>query len=86
MWAGFGMALFFLGLFTLVAIAAYYSARDILRLTVGLGAFAFVAVPAVYLIIELMGLLWGIGGYWATLLGLTGLLSLGMFAVIKWGN
>ena len=86
MWAGFGIALVFAGLFTVIAIAAYLGAKDIIRLTVGLGAFAFVAVPAVYLMIELMGLLWGIGGYWATLLGLTGLLSLGMFAVIKWGN
>ncbi len=86
MWAGFGIAAVFAGLFTLVAIAAYYSGKDIIRLTVGLGAFALVAVPAVYLMFELMGLLWGIGGYWATLIGITGLLSLGMFAVIKWGN
>jgi len=86
MWAGFGIAAVFAGLFTLVLIAAYLAGKDIIRLTVGLGAFAFVAVPAVYLMFELMGLLWGIGGYWATLLGLTGLLSLGMFAVIRWGN
>ena len=86
MWAGFGIAAVFLGLFTVIAIAAWFTARDLFRLTVGLGAFAFVAIPTVYVMFELIGLLWAWGGYWATLLGLSLLLFAGMFAVVKWGN
>lgn len=86
MWAGFGMALFFLGLFVLIAIAAWLASKEIFRMWMGLGAFAVVAIPVVYLMLQLIGWLWGIGGYWATLLGLSVLLFAGMFAVVKWGN
>ena len=86
MWAGFGIALVFLGLFTLVTIAAWFTARDLFRLIVGLGGFAVFASMGVYVMFEVASALWGAGGYWATLLGLTGLLFAGMFAVVKWGN
>ena len=86
MWSGLGIALVFLGFFIAVAIAAWFTARDLFRLTVELGAYAMVVIPCVYVMFELIGVLWVWGGYWATVLGLSLLLFAGIFAVVKWGN
>lgn len=83
---GFGMMLVFLGLFTVVAIAAYFTVRDLFGVIVGLGGFAVFAILGVYVMFEVASALWGAGGYWYTLIGLSLLLFVSMFAVAKWGN